>query len=160
LALATFSQPVTAQSSTPTSTPPDNPFDAPLTLSIQLLSQIDSLQASIPPLLSLIDNLRQTSDAQEQQIQSLSQAITDSLDKSTTLQALLDQSEQTRAMQEQQLKASAISLSDSDTALQKAAVDAKALELQASWLKVGCVTFGVSATALAFYEGGRALKWW
>jgi len=46
------------------------------------------------------------------------------------------------------------------TDLQKAQVDAHALEAQISVLRIGCWTFGVGLGAVAVYEVGHARKFW
>ena len=44
--------------------------------------------------------------------------------------------------------------------LQKAQVDAHALEAKVSILRIGCWTFGIGLGVVAVYEGGHALKLW
>ena len=159
--------PLPAQDLNPISPLPDNPFAQPLNLSTLLLSQIDSLESNLATLGPKIAALQTLSDEQAQRISDLlistadlSRAIADSQASSLRLQALLDQSEATRAMQEGQLRASTISLNDSQTALQAAQGDVRALGTENTMLKWIAGICAGAAALLGGYLGGHALAWW
>jgi len=111
-----------------------------------LTSQIDSLQATMLSLQNSSGTL-QADNASLTASLAISQALESTLEsKSTQLQ--------------QDLKLSIDSTTQIKKDLQKAQVDAKALEAQNSVLRIGCITLGVGLGVVAVYEGGRALKVW
>ena len=111
-----------------------------------LTSQVSSLQATMLSLQSSSSQLQQDNDSLTASL-AISQALeTTSESRSTQLQTALADSIASTGL----IKAD----------LQKAQVDAKALEAENGILKVGCIGFGVGLGIVAVLEGGRALHIW
>lgn len=130
-------------SSTPTSPQVEQLWqtlhDSTQSLPKQYQSFVDNLQAQVT-------GLQKTNSSLALQNQDLTNYLATSEIQAATL---ADKSKQLQT-----------DLTNSTNSTIKAQNDAKGLELQVAWLKVGCISFGVGFSAFAVYEGGRALKLW
>ena len=148
---------IQAQTSTSNSPPPP----IPTTLSEPLWQTLYPLIMGLPTkfqgfkdnLTVQVDSLQSTMQQLQQDNESLTESLLESMQAVETLK-------KQSAQLQTDLDASIASTTQIKADLQKAQVDAKALEAQAGILKIGCIAFGVALGGVAVYEGGHALKIW
>ena len=155
---------VQGQSSMPSSQPPAIPPQLSEPLWQVLLPLITALPINFKSYQESLTSQIGMLQANELQLQDSNSQLTQenaSLQEYLSASQIAAETSQSRSTQLQTALADSIASTGLIKAdLQKAQVDAKALEAENGILKVGCIGFGVGLGIVAVLEGGRALHIW
>jgi len=136
---------------------PDGLWSLLLEQTQSLPLDFESFTANLTEQVDLLKSNNQLLIVNNQDLTSKNKLLTDN---NQLLTESLKLSESKVAISEAKSKQLQTDLDASTLSITKAEAHAKALEFQIVFLKVGCVTLGVSCVALVGYEAGRYYKLW